>query len=199
MKVVVGLGNPGSRYAATRHNIGWMVLDAVAEALRGEWGPAKGEYYEAPVRYRGREALLVKPTTYMNNSGIAARQIIEQRKIVPEELLAIVDEIQFPTGRIQLKSSGSSGGHNGTESLIYHLGTRGFPRLRCGVGNDFAPGEMVDYVLSPFPIDDAETVQRMIETGRDAVLMWIAEGTSRAMNLVNRITDEKTGDDRKGA
>jgi PTH1 family peptidyl-tRNA hydrolase len=186
MKVVLGLGNPGARYAATRHNIGWMVLDAVADTLHGEYLPAKGEYYEARVRYRGREVLLVKPTTYMNNSGIAARQLVERHGIAPREILAIVDEIQFPVGRVQLKASGSSGGHKGTESLIYHLETADFPRLRCGVGNDFGPGELVEYVLGEFPLEQAEVLQRMIETGRDAVLTWIVEGTAKAMSLVNR-------------
>jgi PTH1 family peptidyl-tRNA hydrolase len=186
MKAVLGLGNPGARYAATRHNIGWMVLDAVADALHGEYVPAKGEYYEARLRYRGREVLLVKPTTYMNNSGIAARQLVERHGIAPQEILAIVDEIQFPVGRVQLRASGSSGGHNGTESLIYQLETADFPRLRCGVGNDFGPGEMVEYVLGEFPVEQAELLQRMIDTGRDAVLTWIVEGTARAMTLVNR-------------
>lgn len=185
MKVVIGLGNPGSQYQFTRHNIGWLVLDAVAESLRSEFRPGKGEFYEARGRWRGHDVLLVKPTTYMNNSGVAARQIVDRLGVSPAEMLAITDEIQFPTGRVQLKPSGSSGGHNGVESLIYHLRTADFPRLRCGVGNDFPRGAMADYVLSPFPMEELKVVQEMIEEGCEFVLTWIAEGTAQTMSRLN--------------
>ncbi|MDB5036427.1 MAG: peptidyl-tRNA hydrolase [Chlorobi bacterium] len=185
MKVILALGNPGSRYAATRHNIGWMVADALAERLRLIFKPGKGEYYQAQGSWKGIDFLIVKPTTYMNNSGLAAAQIAERLVVSPPEMLAIVDEIQFPVGRVQLKSSGSSGGHNGTESIIYHLDSADFPRLRCGIGSDFGPGEMADYVLSPFRSDEAETVAEMVSSGCEAALIWIEEETSRAMNLIN--------------
>ncbi len=185
MKVVIGLGNPGAQYHATRHNIGWLVLDAVAETLRAEFGPGKGDYYEARGRWRGHDLLLVKPTTYMNNSGIAARQLAERHGVSPEEMLVITDEIQFPVGRVQLKASGSSGGHNGLESLIYHLGADTFPRLRCGVGNEFPRGMMADYVLSPFPAAEKITVGAMIEEARQVVLAWVADGTAQTMSRFN--------------
>lgn len=192
MLVILALGNPGARYAATRHNIGWLVADALAEKLGTAFRPAKGEYYEASARIGEREVLLVKPTTYMNNSGVAAAQIAERHGVAPADMLALVDEIQFPLGRVQLKSSGSSGGHNGVESLIYHLGTLDVPRLRCGVGKDFGPGEMVDYVLAPFPAAEEKIVREMIEQARDAALVWISEGTARAMNRINTRTDGRT-------
>lgn len=185
MKIILALGNPGSRYAATRHNIGWMVGDAVAERLNVGFRPARGEYHEAQGTWKGEDALLVKPTTYMNNSGIAARQVIERYGIPLSDMLVIVDELQFPTGRIQLKPSGSAGGHNGTESLIYHLESNEFPRLRCGIGRDFGPGGMADYVLSRFPPEQEESITGMIARGRDVVLLWIAEGLSRAMTACN--------------
>jgi PTH1 family peptidyl-tRNA hydrolase len=195
MLAVIALGNPGARYAATRHNIGWMVADAVAEKLGTTFRAAKGEYYEAPARIEEQELVLVKPTTYMNNSGIAATQVAERYGVSPAEMLVLVDEIQFPVGRIQLKPSGSSGGHNGVESLIYHLGTLDFPRLRCGVGKDFGPGEMVDYVLAPFPAPEKEIVDEMIEQAREAVLVWVAEGTARAMNRINTKPAAKPSED----
>lgn len=195
MVVVLALGNPGARYEATRHNIGWMIADALAEKLGTSFRPAKGEYYEAPAKVGDREVLLVKPTTYMNNSGVAAAQLIEKLGISPADMLALVDEIQFPVGRIQLKPSGSPGGHNGIESLIYHLGTLDIPRLRCGVGNAFGPGEMADYVLSPFPAEEKEIVDGMIAQARDAVLVWISEGTARAMNRINTRTEPKPRED----
>jgi PTH1 family peptidyl-tRNA hydrolase len=198
MKVVLGLGNPGARYAATRHNIGWIVLDAVAEKLRTGFVPAKGDFHEAHTRFRGRDLLLVKPTTYMNNSGIAAMQLVERYGVGPSDMLVIVDEIQFPVGRIQLKGSGSSGGHNGLESLIYHLGSHDFPRLRCGVGSDFQAGEMADYVLSPFPAGQEEIVCRMTVNACEAVLAWTADGTAQAMNRINRLSREAERQDAVG-
>lgn len=193
MKVVLALGNPGTRYTATRHNIGWMVADAVAERLNLEFRPGKGEYYEAQGSWKGEKTLLVKPTTYMNNSGLAAAQVMERHKVGLSDILVIVDEIQFPVGRIQVKPSGSSGGHNGMESLMYHLDSNAFPRLRCGIGRDFGPGEMAEYVLSRFPQQEEALVADMIARARDVTLAWIAEGTTRAMSICNvAATGEKS-------
>ena len=185
MKIILGLGNPGARYEKTRHNIGWIVLDAVAERLRTEFRPGRGDYYEAQGSWRGRKVVLLKPTTYMNNSGLAARQAMRQYGVGAEDLLVLVDEIQFPVGRIKLHSAGSSGGHNGVESIIYHLEKDTFPRLRCGVGNNFGPGEMVDYVLSDFAEEEKGGLAEMIEEGKDAALLWVTEGTARSMNRIN--------------
>lgn len=197
MNVVLALGNPGSRYEQTRHNIGWLVADAVVERLRGAWGPGRGDFYVAEVSWRGRKAAVVKPTTYMNLSGNAAVQALRLYDSTPAEMLVLVDEIQFPTGRIQLKGSGSDGGHNGLASLIFSLDTLDFPRLRCGVGRDFGPGGMADYVLSPFPNEERVIVEEMIAKGRDAVMEWIANGTSRAMNMINRAGETKGGAEKK--
>ncbi|MCC7438402.1 MAG: aminoacyl-tRNA hydrolase [Armatimonadetes bacterium] len=186
-RILLGLGNPGSRYAATRHNIGWMALDAVAQQIGVELQPGRGDYWEAIGVWRGQQCLLAKPTTYMNNSGEAATQLLERYRRTPADLLVVVDEFQFPVGKIQIKSSGSSGGHNGLESLIYHLGTRNFPRLRCGIGRDFRPGQMADYVLSPFPAEQQPAVQQMLLQARDAMLDWVIEGTERAMILHNNV------------
>jgi PTH1 family peptidyl-tRNA hydrolase len=186
MKVILGLGNPGSQYVATRHNVGWMVLDAIAEQLRTSFAPGRGEYHEAIGRWRGSQVHLIKPTTYMNNSGTAARTVLGKYNVAPADMLVVVDELQFPVGRVQLKPSGSSGGHNGLESLIYHLRTETFPRLRCGIGNDFERGRMADYVLSPFAPEEQEELARMVQSGRDLALSWVAMGTARAMSLFNR-------------
>jgi PTH1 family peptidyl-tRNA hydrolase len=185
MKIVIGLGNPGDRYAATRHNIGWMVLDAIAEKLGATFRPGRGEYYETEIRWRGVQALLVKPTTYMNNSGIAAGQLVDRHEVAPDDLLAVVDELQFPVGRVQIRPSGSSGGHNGLESLIYHLESDQYPRVRCGIGSDFERGMMADYVLAPFPAEQKELIDGMVQEARDMVLTWIAEGTAKAMSRHN--------------
>jgi PTH1 family peptidyl-tRNA hydrolase len=183
MRVVIALGNPGSKYERTRHNVGWLVADRVAERVRGIFKPGKGEYYEAQIRWRGHDALLVKPTTYMNESGIAAVQIRTRYKIDPSEMLAVVDELQFPLGRIALRPGGSDGGHNGLGSMIYSLGTDAFPRLRCGIGNDFERGRMVDYVLSNFSTEESESLEKMIASAADAVLAWVADGMRAAAKI----------------
>lgn len=190
MKIVLALGNPGSRYAATRHNIGWIVADALVERHGGGYRPGRGDYYQASIALDGHETLVVKPTTYMNHSGQAAAQVLEHTGTAPAAMLVLVDEIQFPLGRVQLKPSGSAGGHNGTQSVIDHLDTAMFPRLRCGIGDNFGPGEMVDYVLSPFAKDEAPQTARMVADAADAVETWIREGTARAMNIVNSRRDD---------
>ena len=185
MKIIVGLGNPGSRYARTRHNIGWLVLDTIAERLRVEFEPGKGEYFQAPGRWRGKSVILIKPTTWMNNSGLAVKQVAKLHGIMPSDILVIVDEVQFPVGQFKLKPSGSSGGHNGIESVIDYLGGENVARLRCGVGNNFGPGQMVDYVLSGFAPEEEEALAQMIEEARDGALLWVSQGTARAMNFLN--------------
>ena len=199
MKVILGLGNPGERYAATRHNVGWMVLDAIAERLKISFAPGRGEYYEAVGRWRGSGLHLIKPATFMNNSGTAARAVLGRYNVAPADMLVVVDELQFPTGRVQLKPGGSSGGHNGLESLIEHLLTETFPRLRCGIGNNFERGRMADYVLSPFASDEQEELARMIESARDRALAWVSMGTARAMSQMNNQERARREKERKGA
>lgn len=186
MKIILSLGNPGARYAETRHNIGWMVGDVVARDLKAEFVPGRGEYYQAVGRWRGEDAAVIKPTTYMNNSGLVARQVVERFDVDPDAILVVVDEVQFPVGRIQLRPSGSDGGHNGLRSIIQHLDTDAFPRLRCGIDRNFAPGEMADYVLSPFAPHETDARDAMIELARQATLVWIAEGTDVAMGRFNK-------------
>lgn len=186
MKIILALGNPGARYETTRHNIGWMVADEVARRIGIGFGPGRGEYYEGRGVWRGVDVLLAKPTTWMNNSGVAAAQLLERTGCTPSEMLVLVDEVQFPVGKIQVKPSGSDGGHNGLRSLIHHLDTDEFPRLRCGIDRNFLPGEMADYVLSPFTAGEQPMVAAMITAAGEGALAWIEFGTAEAMNIVNR-------------
>lgn len=186
MKIVVGLGNPGSQYRTTRHNIGWLLLDRVAEDLDLLFDAGKGDYLAAEGRKRGRRFTMVKPTTYMNRSGEAIRQVLRHTKTTIDDLLVVVDEIQLPVGRLKLTASGSDGGHNGLSSIIEVLGTDRFARLRCGVGSDFPTGRMADYVLSPFFEEEIEERDRMIDDGGRAILSWVHDGTTVAMNRINR-------------
>ncbi|MCX7929242.1 MAG: aminoacyl-tRNA hydrolase [Chlorobi bacterium] len=183
--IVLGLGNPGTEYAATRHNIGYRVAETFVARRGGTFSPAEGPWLEATVRYARQEFAVALPTTYMNRSGIAARKLLARYSTAPDHLIAIVDEYNFPVGRIHLKFGGSDGGHNGIASLIEELGTDRFWRLRCGIGRDFGPGELSDYVLSPFPPDEHPLVDAMIANAVEALERIAKSGIARAASEVN--------------
>lgn len=156
------MGNPGNKYDKTRHNIGRMVIDTMAEKYHTEWRPQKRIYWETEINIEGNKILLVKPDTYMNNSGEAVRKVAAKYMVKPENIVAIVDEYNFPVNKIQIKLGGSNGGHNGTASIIEELNNENFCRLRCGIGKNFEPGGMVDYVLQRFADEEFSEVEKMI-------------------------------------
>ncbi len=184
--LIVGLGNPGSRYAHTRHNVGFMVVDALAEALKAEWSRPSSLYDLAEVRFAGRQALLAKPLTYMNESGKAAKKLMGQHKLSPQQVVCVVDEYNFPVGKVHLRPEGSDGGHNGITSMIEELGTPKFWRLRCGIDRRFGPGGLVDYVLSPFESSDSDNLSLMLTRGVDALKLIMRLGPQQAMQQINR-------------
>lgn len=183
--VIVGLGNPGEEYAHTRHNIGFRVAEAFVAKRQSQFVVGNGPWVEAHIRYARKEILVAQPTTYMNRSGIAARQLLWQHGLSPEQLIAIVDEYNFPVGRIHLKHGGSDGGHNGIASIIAELGTDRFWRLRCGIGRNFGPGELVDYVLSPFLPEELPLVEQMIADAVIAIEQIAKVGIARAATEIN--------------
>lgn len=188
MQIVVGLGNPGSEYEDTRHNLGFAVVDAVAEKLDIDFAAGRGDYLIGRRSVGGETLALVKPLTYMNNSGIAVREVIERYDIDLQKLLVVVDDIDLPLGKLRLRLKGSSGGHNGLYSVIYHLRSEEFPRLRCGIGSDSMPttkAGIVDYVLSPFGEEEKPIVDTLIQHAAEAVLATAREGIERAMNRYN--------------
>lgn len=182
----VGLGNPGSRYERTRHNIGFMVVDALAKKFALPWDTTSTLHDTCEWRHAGRSMVLVKPKTFMNDSGRSARKLAGQLGIGPAEIVAIVDEYNFPVGRIHLKAGGSDGGHNGIASLIAELKSAAFWRLRCGIDRRFGPGGLVDYVLAPFSPDDAPALATMMDDAIAAVELIAKVGPERAMQTVNR-------------
>ena len=185
---IVGLGNPGSEYAETRHNIGFAVVDALAEKLDIEFRAGRGEYLIGSARYRGKNLSIVKPLTYVNNSGIAVREIVDDYGMDLSELLVVSDDLHLPLGTIRLRLKGSDGGHNGLYSIIYHLSTDQFPRLRCGIGSDAMPKnskERKDFVLSSFEEEESGHVRTMIDEALDAALTSAVEGIQTAMNRCN--------------
>ena len=186
MKLVVGLGNPGPRYAGTRHNIGFMVLDRLAEQLgvrfRKSWFRA-GLY--GKVRVNGEEVVLLKPQTFMNASGLAVKSEMRRRKSVSGELLVVLDDIEIPFGALRVRLKGGPGTHNGLKSVIEHAGSEAIPRVRVGIGRDPQAEDLAAYVLSDFPPEAAEDVKRLVDRAADAVKCFLKEGPERAMNVFN--------------
>lgn len=182
LRLVAGLGNPGTQYADTRHNVGFMVVDAFATTERIDlapstrWGCELGKW---------GDILVAKPLTYMNRSGQPIAALTSYFKIAPEEVLVVVDDVALPLGRLRLRPSGSDGGHNGLRSVVDHLGEM-FQRLRIGIGA--APGaeEMVDHVLGTFAPDEEKIVREAIQRSVEAIKHVAEHGITSAMNIYNR-------------
>ena len=184
MKLVVGLGNPGGQYAQTRHNIGWMVVDRLADrAGRSGRGRQRDASSVLELRYKGLELILAKPQTYMNDSGIAVRKLLASNRVPLVEMLVIADDFALPFGKLRFREAGSHGGHNGLRSIIEELGTEKYSRLRVGIGE---PGRgAVDHVLSTFAPDERTRLPILLDAAADAVEAWAREGTSKAANRFN--------------
>ena len=183
-KIAVGLGNPGSRYEKTRHNIGWLVLDRLADRI-GAGGRAKSKDASASVRGRlgDDELLLVKPMTYMNLSGVAVRKVLARERVAMADLLVIVDDMALPFGRLRLRERGSAGGHNGLRSIIGEMGTEDFARLRVGIGQP--PEGAIEHVLGDFAHAEQRHLDAILDAAADAVELWAREGAHRAANRWN--------------
>lgn len=190
--LVLGLGNPGAEYANTRHNIGYRVTERFTNKHHGVLKPGTGPWLEASLRYAQKELLVAVPTTYMNQSGVAARKLLALHRLASDQLIVIVDEYNFPVGRIHIKLGGSDGGHNGIASIIEELGTDRFWRLRCGIGHEFGPGELVDYVLSPFPPEQEVLVEQMIADAVHALERIARIGIARATSEINAVAKRRS-------
>ena len=184
MHVVVGLGNPGARYAATRHNVGFMAADHLAQQGGRSWSARREEHCElARIDLLARHVLLVKPQTYMNGSGKAMVALQRRLGFAAEEVLVVLDDFLLDFGRLRLRRKGSDGGHNGLASVIEEMGTADIPRLRVGIGRPAPQEDVIDYVLSPFAA--AEDVESIVKRTCQAVEMYLSEGMDAAMNHFN--------------
>jgi PTH1 family peptidyl-tRNA hydrolase len=184
VKLIVGLGNPGSRYAETRHNIGWMVLDRVAD--QAGWSGRGRERDASAVamgRFNGLDLVVAKPLTYMNDSGIAVRRLLARERAPLHDLLVVADDFALPFGKLRFREGGGAGGHNGLRSIIEELGSEKFSRLRVGIGEPDRGA--VDHVLSTFHPDERERLDELLETAAEAVEAWARDGTSKAANRFN--------------
>ncbi|MDR6227107.1 aminoacyl-tRNA hydrolase [Desmospora profundinema] len=186
MKVIVGLGNPGIRYALTRHNIGFWVVDRLSD----RWGvPVNKEKWRGFVgegHVRAEKVVLIKPETYMNRSGESVRPALEWLKCSVEDLMVVYDDLDLPPGQIRLRMKGSSGGHRGVQSLIDHLGTNDFKRIKIGIGRPQGRIPVPDYVLSRFAREEEEAIMEAVQRSADAIEEWLGTSFPEVMNRYNQ-------------
>jgi peptidyl-tRNA hydrolase, PTH1 family len=185
MRLVVGLGNPGERYRRTRHNVGFMVVDALAARWGAGRGQVEGEAWSASAERGGQTLVLAKPLTFMNRSGVAVEGLLASAGQGPESLVVILDDAALPLGQIRVRPRGGHGGHNGLRSVLDVLGSDEFARVRVGIHKGDPPEDLADYVLSEFPQEDVLVVQEMVGSAADAVECLLEEGTEAAMNRFN--------------
>lgn len=184
--MVVGLGNPGKQYEKSRHNIGFRVLDLLAEKCNIKVNRSKFSALTCLATYKGQKVLFVKPQTFMNLSGLAMQQAAKFYKIPPERILVIFDDISLPVGKIRVRPDGSAGGHNGIKSAIFELQSQSFPRVKVGVGAKPHPDyDLADWVLSSFSAQEEKALAPAIEHAAEAALCVLEKGTTEAMNHYN--------------
>jgi len=190
MYLIVGLGNPGHEYQGTRHNVGFEVADAVARRFKADFRSNGDDWLFAPTEVEGVAVGIVKPLTYMNNSGFAVRELTERLQVPREKLLVICDDFQIPLGSLRLRPQGTDGGHNGIASIIQELGSDTFPRLRCGIGSERMPAdksEMKEFVLEEFDPAEEKVVREMVVRACEATVWFVARGIDDAMNRFNQV------------
>ncbi|MEL7071467.1 MAG: aminoacyl-tRNA hydrolase [Cyanobacteria bacterium J06581_3] len=190
-RLIVGLGNPGAKYDRTRHNIGFEIVDALAKSLPDVSLAANKRFQGETGEFRsaGERTVVLKPTTYMNKSGQSVRAVLDWYKLEPTAVLVVYDDMDLPVGKLRMRLSGGAGGHNGMKSIISHLGTKEFPRLRVGVGaadkGADADSAVVSHVLGRFSPEDRKIVDAVIPMAVDAIDFSLRKGVERSMNLYN--------------
>ncbi|NLJ71823.1 MAG: aminoacyl-tRNA hydrolase [Syntrophomonadaceae bacterium] len=183
MKIVVGLGNPGRKYSGTRHNVGFMVVEELANRYRIEKEVSKYDAIIGHIRIANSQVLLVKPLTYMNLSGNAVRPLVRFYKLNLADLIVVYDDMDLDLGKIRIRTSGGTGGHKGLISITNSLSSPEFPRIRGGIGRP--PNDTIEWVLGRFTPDEKPILDNMITSAADAVECWVRNGIDKAMNEYN--------------
>lgn len=183
--LIIGLGNIGYEYDGTRHNIGFEAVDFLCKSLEGSWhGDHHGDLAE--VKHKGRTLILLKPNTYMNLSGKAVRYWLQKEKILVENSLVILDDLNLEFGKQRLRAKGSDGGHNGLKNIQEVLGSDAYPRLRIGIGDNFSKGKQVNYVLGKWSEGEKAELPRILEKAAEVVKTFVTIGLERAMNVTGK-------------
>jgi len=187
VRVILGIGNIGIRYQLNRHNAGFLVLDYFAQNHSIKFKEAKGDYYFCEGVLNQANYFLVKPGNYVNNTGVAALQFFEKYKIDLSDLLVVCDDVNLDMGKLRVRKSGGDGGHNGLSSLIYHLNSSEFPRLRVGIGSDFNKGELSSYVLEDFSKDETKILNKVLKDSSLLVEEFINGGIEALLNANSKL------------
>ena len=195
MRILLGIGNPERRYSFNRHNVGFMLLDYFAKVHSITFKPSKFDYYFAKGNLSSNSFLLVKPTTYVNNSGVAALQAVKKYETNIEDFLVVVDDVNLQFADIRIRKSGGDGGHNGINSIIFHLQNDQFPRIRIGIGNNFREGQMADYVLTDFNEDEKKVLLDTFKTGTTLLKEFITGGVNRMLDANSRLLKKEIDKD----
>ena len=184
MKLIVGLGNPDKKYELTRHNTGFMVMDRIAKICNVNIDQKKFKALIALTTIKGEKVLLMKPQTYMNLSGEAIQAAVHFYQIQPEDICVIYDDLDMPCGKLRLREKGSAGGHNGMKSIIQHLGTQVFPRIRVGI--DKSPYDTIDYVMGRFTAEQLPLMEKSLDRAAEAAIAFVHKKYQDVMNTYNR-------------
>ncbi len=187
MRAVIGIGNPGSRYLRNRHNAGFLLLDFFALEKSLSFKPSTGDYHYTRADIDSSEFILVKPSGYVNRSGIAALQVKEKYNLDVKEILVLVDDINLPAAQIRVRESGGDGGHNGVGSIIYHLESDQFSRIRMGIGNEFEKGKMADYVLEDFTDEELIQLKASFQIACALINEFITGGVKKMLDYNSKI------------
>ena len=186
MYIIVGLGNPTKEYQATRHNVGWDAITRLSDDFKIPLDFKKHKAICGKGYMEGQKVVLAQPTTYMNLSGESVRELMDFYKVTPEEIIVIYDDISLEVGQLRIRKKGSAGGHNGIKSIISHLGTDEFPRIKVGVGDKPKGWDLADYVLSRFQSEEQPAIREALKDSSDAVKMILTTDIDSAMNQYNR-------------
>lgn len=186
MRIIIGLGNPTEKYQATRHNIGWDAITRISDDYRIPLNQNKHKAICGMGFIEGEKVILAQPVTYMNLSGESVRELVDYYKVTPQDIIVIYDDICLEVGQLRIRKKGSAGGHNGIKSIISHLGTEEFPRIRIGVGEKPKDWDLADYVLSRFKDDEQPVIREALKDASEACRMIITSGMDAAMNQYNK-------------
>lgn len=187
MRAIIGIGNPGRKYIFNRHNVGFQFIDYFAEKTKLEFKPSKFDYYYSEGELGNIPFVLIKPSTYVNLSGVAVLSSVTRYKIDFKDILIVVDDINLEFSEFRLRKSGGDGGHNGLSSIIYHLNCDQFPRIRIGIGNNFEKGDLPKYVLSDFDKDEQIKLKSTFEMSTQLVESFILDGYNAMLNTYSRL------------
>jgi len=192
VRCILGIGNPSVKYTRNRHNAGFLILDTFAASKSLELIAAKGDYFFVLGKHKNESYLLIKPTTYVNKSGQAASQVVEEYKIELFDFLVVCDDINIKTGEIRIRRSGGDGGHNGLASIIYNFNSDQFPRLRIGISNDFSEGQLSSYVLSDFNMDEEKILSTVAKNSILLIEEFIEGGYEAMLNANSKLKNDES-------